>query len=80
MKPKEPKHSPPMVLPASRIEKQKQTSAAGPIRKTAYETPGTAGNLKTRTQKRDPSCPRNFFIAAAANSLTAPLCKASNDT
>jgi hypothetical protein len=33
--------------------------------------------MKTKTEKRDPFCPRNFF-AAAANSLTA-LCKASKD-
>jgi hypothetical protein len=26
-------------------------------------------------QKRDPSCARNFFIAAAANSLTVPSAK-----
>jgi len=30
----------PMLLPASRIEKQKQTSSAAPIRETAYETGG----------------------------------------
>ena len=38
-----------MLLPASRIQ-EKRTSAAGPIRKTAYETPRTPGNLKTKTE------------------------------
>jgi hypothetical protein len=32
-----------------------------PIRNTACETPGTPGNLKTKTQKRDACCVRNFF-------------------
>jgi hypothetical protein len=32
----------------------------------------TPTNLKTKRKKSDTSCARNFFIAAAANSLTAP--------
>jgi hypothetical protein len=32
-----------------------------PIRNTACETPGIPGNLKTKTQKRDACCVRNFF-------------------
>jgi hypothetical protein len=70
MKPKRPKRSPPMLLFASRIQK-KQTSPAGPIRKTAYETPRTPGNLKMKTQKRDAFCVCNFLLqkrqAASSN-------------
>ena len=36
----------------------------GPVRKTAYDTPLHPGNLKTKMEKRDPFCVRNFFLAA----------------
>jgi hypothetical protein len=51
MKPKRPKRSPSILLPASRIEKQKQISPPGRIRKTAYATPAPP-KLKMKTQKR----------------------------
>jgi hypothetical protein len=73
MKPKRPKRSPPMLLPASRIEKQKQTSPAGPIRKTAYETPAPPyGEIENG--KKTPSVSAIFFRAAFF-ALLSILCR-----
>jgi hypothetical protein len=35
--------------------------------------------LKLKTHLKAASCARNFFIAAAANGLTTPVCKASSE-
>jgi hypothetical protein len=47
------------------IEKQKQTSPAGPFRKTAFETRPAPHKLKTKTHLRDSFCSRNFLAGAA---------------
>jgi hypothetical protein len=41
--------------------KRKFPEAAGNP-KIAYETPAPPGNTETKTQKRDTSCARNFFL------------------
>jgi hypothetical protein len=49
----------------------------GPPVEKAWDPPVPPPAPVLKTQKSDTSCPRNFFIAAAAR---APLCKARSDT
>jgi hypothetical protein len=79
MKPKRPKRSPPMLLPASRIEKTKANFGLEPRSKKAYDPTRHPPALKLKTHLKAASCARNFFIAAAANGLTTPVCKASSE-
>jgi hypothetical protein len=61
------------------LKKQKQISAWSPGRKKHMTLPGTPHALKLKTHLKAASCARNFFIAAAANGLTTPVCKASSE-